>query len=158
METEIKGNRKGKPRPDCLKVSMGVREGYIAEGIVFYAGPGAFERAKLAAEIVEKRLNQVTHLCAEELRFEFIGINSIYGRENDENISSPWEVGMRVAGRTKDQTEAWKIMHELETIDNNGPAGIARGLRKEDVREVLGYHSVLIPRDAVKTDYIMKES
>ena len=154
----ITGTIKGRPRPERLKVSMGVREGYIAEGMIFYAGPGAYERARLAAETIEKRLEHVTYLKATELRFEFIGINALYGRDDGPPADAPWEVGMRVAGRTRERDEAWKIMHELETIDNNGPAGIARGLRKEDVREVLGYHSTLIPRDRVTTEYTVREA
>jgi hypothetical protein len=127
--------------------------------MIFYAGPGAYERAKLAAEIIERRLSDVTHLKSSALKFEFLGINALYGRPDAEPpASAPWEVGLRVAGRTQERDEAWKIMHELETIDNNGPAGIARGLRKEDVREILGYHSTLIPRDTVTTEFVIKEA
>ena len=48
-------------------------------------------------------------------------------------------------------------MHEFETIDNNGPAGIARGLRKEDIKEIIGYHSTLIPREYVSTSFDLVE-
>ncbi len=58
----IKGG-KGKPRPDQLKVSVGVLEGWIGEAMITYAGLGALERAKLAEQVVRQRLNSgiITH-------------------------------------------------------------------------------------------------
>ena len=153
----ITGTITGKPKPELLKVNLGVREGYRAEGMIFYAGPGAYERAKLAAEVIRQRLEHVTHLKADSLRFDFIGINALYGPPVElENL--PWEVGLRVAGRTRERAEAWKIMHELETIDNNGPAAIGRGLRAEDITEILGYYSTFVPREMVNTEVIVREA
>jgi Acyclic terpene utilisation family protein AtuA len=154
----VTGVIKGKPKPELLKVNLGVREGYMAEGTIFYAGPGALERAQLAADVIRKRLELVTHLKATALRFDFIGVNSLYGPPEKQLNHVPWEVGLRVAGRTQSSSEAWKIMHELETIDNNGPAGIARGLRKEETREILGYYSTFIPRGRVTTEVVMREA
>jgi hypothetical protein len=153
----IVGDIKGKPKPETLKVNLGVREGYRAEGMIFYVGPGAYDRAKLAADVIQKRLRQITHLQADALRFDFIGVSAIYGTVSQEPQGLPREVGLRVAGRTTEKEEAWKIMHELETIDNNGPAGIVRGLRKEDVSETIGYYSTLIPREYVKTEFLLEE-
>ncbi|MCY3902226.1 MAG: DUF1446 domain-containing protein [Caldilineaceae bacterium] len=153
----ITGTVRGKPKPEMLKVNLGVREGFRAEGTVFYAGPGAHERAKLAADVIRKRLEQVTHLKADALRFDLIGISALYGPANVAN-GPPWEVGLRVAGRTQERAEAWKIMHELETIDNNGPAAIGRGLRSEAITEILGYYSTFIPREAVNTEVIVEEA
>ena len=49
-------------------------------------------------------------------------------------------------------------MHELETIDNNGPAAIGRTLRKEDLREVVGYFPTYIPRELVPTEFRIEEA
>jgi len=154
----VTGTIKGKPKPELLKVNLGVREGYLAEGTIFYAGPGAYERAQLAAEVMRLRLELVTHLKATALRFDFIGVNALYGPPADHSNHFPWEVGLRVTGRTQSSSEAWKIMHELETIDNNGPAAIARGLRKEETREILGYYSTFIPRNRVTTEVVVQEA
>lgn len=153
----LDGTIRGKPRPERLKVNLGAREGYRAEGMVFYAGPGAYDRAKLAAETMRLRLERVTRLQAEALRFDLVGLNAIYGPQEEQATCLPWEVGVRVAGRTATREEAWKIMHELETIDNNGPAAIARGLRREDLVEILGYYSTLIPRVEVSTRVVLEE-
>ena len=154
----ITGAIKGKPKPEQLKVNLGVKDGYRAEGTIFYAGPGAYERAKLAAEVIKQRLELITHLKADALRFDLLGINSLYGPSDEKLESVPWEVGLRVAGRTRESSEAWKIMHELETIDNNGPAAIGRGLRKDDVTEILGYYSTFIPRVKVRTEVFIEEA
>ena len=154
----IEGKVRGKPKPDLLKVNLGVREGYRAEGTIFYAGPGAYGRAKLAADVIRQRLERVTALQADELRFDYIGINALYGPRSGEVKNEPWEVGLRVAGRTRLREEAWKIMHELETIDNNGPAAIGRGLRSEEISEILGYYSTFVPREAVETEVVVREA
>ena len=154
----IEGTVRGKPKPDLLKVNLGVREGYRAEGTIFYAGPGAYGRAKLAADVIRQRLERVTALQADELRFDYIGINALYGPRSGEVKNEPWEVGLRVAGRTQSREEAWKIMHELETVDNNGPAAIGRGLRSEEISEILGYYSTFVPREAVETEVVVREA
>ena len=157
----ITGLIKGKPRPETLKVELVIREGYAAESVVFYAGPGAYERAKLAADTMRKRLELITKIQATELRFDFIGMGAIYAQPPEVPECVPWEVGVRGAVRTEERWEAWKLLHEFQTIDNNGPAGIARGLRAaggEDVREILGYYWTLIPRDKVRTKVLMKEA
>ena len=51
----MKGGR-GKPRPEQLKVSVGILEGWIGEAMITYAGLGCLNRAKLAEEVVRKRL------------------------------------------------------------------------------------------------------
>ena len=153
----IIGDIKGKEKPKHLKVNLGVKEGYIAEGIVFYAGIGAYDRAKLAAEIIQKRLYKYTNIKKKSLRIDYIGINSIHNNNFEVYNYEAREIGLRIAGRTETKKEAWRILHEFETIDNNGPAGIARGLRKEDIREIIGYYSTLIPREYVNTTYDLLE-
>jgi hypothetical protein len=73
---EVKG-ASGREKTDTLKVSLGYKDCYIGEGEISYAGPGCLERAKLAAEIVEKRL-ALTNVKFDELKVDFIGINLTY--------------------------------------------------------------------------------
>src|SRR4051794_35111825 len=51
---QVSGGRGGR-RPDTLKVSVGYLDGYIGEGQISYAGPGALARARLALDIVPGR-------------------------------------------------------------------------------------------------------
>ncbi|WP_411028744.1 acyclic terpene utilization AtuA family protein, partial [Salmonella sp. s59944] len=46
----------GHPRTDTLKVTLGYRDGFIGEGQISYAGPGAQARGQLALELVRQRL------------------------------------------------------------------------------------------------------
>ena len=153
----IIGNIKGKEKPKYLKVNLGVKEGYMAEGLIFYAGQGAYDRAKLAADVIKKRLYKYTRIKKKSLRIDYIGIDSIHSNNYEVYNYSPREIGLRIAGRTETKEDAWRIMHEFETIDNNGPAGIARGLRKEDIKEIIGYYSTLIPREYVSTSFELLE-
>lgn len=152
----IAGIIHGKPAPEMLKVAVGVREGFRTEGMVFYGGSGAYDRARLAAEVMRKRLEEVVGFEG-ELRIDFIGLDAFYGPERGQQVI-PREVGVRVAGRCPDHTNAMKIAHELETIDNNGPASLARSLRSEDIREVFGYYDAFIPREKVKTHTLVREA
>ena len=154
---KVGGTIKGKPEPDLLKVSMGVREGFFADGIVLYGGPGAFERAELAGETMRRRLQEVTNYKG-DLRVDLIGWDSFYGFTSERPGTKPSEVGVRLAGRAETRAEVEKICHELETIDNNGPAAIGRAVRAENVKEIIGYYDAFVPRSEVHTKTIVKEA
>ncbi len=61
----------GVSRPERLKVSIGHQDGFLGEGQICYAGPGAVDRARLALAIVEHRLKTSPDL--EELRCDLVG-------------------------------------------------------------------------------------
>ena len=95
----VSGGR-GAKRTDTLKVSVGYVDSYIGEGQISYAGPGALARGRLALEIVRERL-KLTGVAASELRFDLIGVDSLHGAEVSARASEPYEVRVRVAGRTE---------------------------------------------------------
>lgn len=136
---------KGRPRTDSLKVSIGYVDSYIGEGQISYGGPGAVARGKLAIEIVEERL-RLTGVQFDELRCELIGVDSLHG----EKLSAghdPYEVRVRVCGRTKTLAEAVRVGNEVETLYTNGPAGGAGAWKA--AREVVAIVSALVPRSLV---------
>jgi len=134
----------GRPHTDSLKVSVGYRDGFIGEGQMSYAGPGAVERGRLALDIVAGRL-ELTGVKFEEIRYDLMGVNSIHVREQS---ASPDEVRVRVAARTASLQDAVRIGNEVETLYTNGPAG--GGGATKVAREVLAILSVLLPRDRVR--------
>lgn len=142
---EVTGARAG-PRPAELKVSVGYLEGWIGEGQLSYAGINAVERARLAGEIVRKRL-ALRGRHYDDLRVELIGMESLHGP--DEGRPVPYEVRLRVAGRTGDLQAAAIVGQEVETLLTNGPAGGAGDFKA--VREILRVQSVLIPRSEIRT-------
>ena len=67
-------------KPETLKVSVGYKDCFIGEGEISYGGMNCMNRAKLAADIVEKRLKLVG-VEMEEFRIDYIGYNSLYKSE-----------------------------------------------------------------------------
>jgi hypothetical protein len=139
----VSGGR-GRKRTDTLKVSVGYVDSYIGEGQISYAGPGALARGKLALEIVRERL-KLTGVVASELRFDLIGADSLHGPQLSANANEPYEVRIRVAGRTENLREAVRIGNEVETLYTNGPAG--GGGAWKSARDVVAVASVLLPRE-----------
>jgi len=135
----------GRPRTETLKVSIGYRDGFIGEGQISYAGPGAVERGKLALEIVAERL-KLTGVPFDKIRYDLIGVNSLHG-DNRSAGHDPYEVRVRVAGRTRSMVEAVRIGNEVETLYTNGPAGGAGAWKS--AREVVAMVSALLPRSMV---------
>jgi hypothetical protein len=150
----VSGGR-GSERTDTLKVSVGYADGYIGEGLISYGGPGAVARARLALDIVRERLS-FTNVAASELRFDLIGVDSLYGETGAATRFEPAEVRLRVAGRAADAQEAQRIGNEVETLYTNGPAG-GGGVAKS-TREVLAVQSVLLPRSAVAPKFTFVEA
>ena len=142
----VSGGR-GSKRPATLKVSVGYVDSFIGEGQISYAGPGALARGRLALEIVRERL-KLTGVAASELRFELIGVDSLHGSQVSVPTSEPYEVRVRVAGRTENLREAVRIGNEVETLYTNGPA--AGGGAFKSARDVVAVASVLLPRELAK--------
>lgn len=136
----------GHARTATLKTSVAYVDGYIGEGQISYGGPGAVARARLALDIVRDRL-AITGVDTSELRFDLIGVNALYGDALAARHDEPFEVRVRVAGRTSDAKEAARIGNEVETLYTNGPAG-GGGVTKA-TREVIAVQSVLLEREHV---------
>ena len=68
----------GKKKPATLKVSIGYKDCFIGTGEISYGGSTAYEKAKLAGEVVKKRLD-FTGVKYDELKVDLIGVNSLYG-------------------------------------------------------------------------------
>lgn len=137
---QVAGGR-GRRHNGSLKVSVGYSDGWIGEGEISYAGPGAVARGRLALEIVRERL-ATTGVALSDVRADLIGLNSLYpGTSHGE----PPEVRIRIAGRAQSQAEAQRIGNEVETLYTNGPAG--GGGASKTTRRSIGVVSVLIPRE-----------
>ncbi|MFL1387528.1 acyclic terpene utilization AtuA family protein [Pseudomonas tritici] len=133
----------GRARPEQLKVSVGYLDGWIGEGQMSYGGPGAVARAKLARDVVLKRL-ELMGVKMQDVRAELIGMDSLHGPRS---TVEPWEVRLRVAARCEDRGEAVRVGNEVETLYTNGPSG--GGGASKSVRQVVAVASLLLPRNAV---------
>ncbi len=142
----VSGGR-GNPRTATLKISVGYVDSYIGEGQISYAGPGALARGRLALEIVRERL-ELTGVAASEWRFDLIGVDALHGPQASAQANEPYEVRVRVTGRTENLAEAVRIGNEVETLYTNGPA--AGGGAFKSARDVVAVASVLLPRELAK--------
>lgn len=131
---------RGAPPPTTLKVLLGHEGDFIGEGQISYAGPGARERAELAAEVVAERL-AATGNRYDDLRVELIGT---YGLGD---VEVP-EVRLRIAGRTPDRGAAGRIGREVEALYTNGPAG--GGGARGAVTPVLEVSPTFVDADTVR--------
>lgn len=143
----------GRPRPATLKVSAGCLDGYVGEGQISYAGPGAVERASLARDILAERLERCT---LRELRFDLIGVNSIHGDRLSRMDHEPYEVRLRAAARAETLRQASLVPREVESLYTNGPAG--GGGVSGWTNETVAILSTLIPRNLVKPEIQYQES
>ncbi len=135
----------GRPRPESFKVTVGVLEGYLGEGLIGFAGHGAVERALLAREILEKRFSRLA-LDLDKTKFELIGINALHGHIGDQSNQRPYEVMLRMAVKGKNEAAAQQAVQEVEALWVNGPGGPG-GVRKHVAPLVAAYSTTVSRRD-----------
>lgn len=128
------------------KTSVGYHDCYIGEGQISYGGLNALAKAKLAKEILEHRFAMIG-LKYEEIRFDFIGMNSLYKDSvaNQINEYTPLEVRLRVAVRVKDIHQATSVGNEVEALYTNGPSG--GGGAVKSIKDIISIASILIPAE-----------
>jgi len=134
------------PRTPTYKVSVGYFDGYLGEGQLSYGGPNAVARARLAGEVVKERL-ALRGFQFDELRCDLIGLDSLHGPSDAR--PEPYEVRLRVAGRSDSRKAAEAVGWEVSALYTNGPSGGAGDA--QSVREILSVQSVLLPRELVPT-------
>ena len=136
------------PRTATYKVSVGYRAGYVGEGHMTYAGPGALNRARLAGDIVRERL-ALRNIPLDELRVDLIGHSSLHSEVSLGDNTEPYEIRLRVSGRSQNKLHAAAVGEEVQTLYTNGPYGGASDFMQ--VKEVVGVRSILLDRRRVKT-------
>jgi hypothetical protein len=148
----VTGGR-GAAKTGLLKTSVGYVDSFVGEGQISYAGPGAVARGKLALDIVRERL-ALTGVTMSESRFDLIGVNALHG-DTRSHGAEPYEVRVRVVGRTDSLAEATRIGNEVETLYTNGPAG--GGGAWKSAREIVAVASALVPESAAQAKLTILE-
>ena len=105
-------------------------------------------RAQLAKEVLEHRF-AIIGLEYSEIRYDYIGVNSLYRDEISQGILQdaplPVEVRLRVAARCADLKQAQKVGNEVEALYTNGPCG--GGGAVKTVKDIISIASILIPQE-----------
>ena len=154
------GEAAGRERTGTLKALVGLREGFMTEEMVIFAGPSALERAQQTQRLLEHRFEKV-QLRADELRFDYLGINGVHRESSPAQASAPYEVILRVALKTRERAEAEKLRREIDPLAVNGVSGTgkwATSATGSRVRPVVGLNSCLVPRESVKVTVEVFES
>ena len=138
---------RGHPRTATLKANVFFDGGWLGEGEISYAGPNAEARARLAMDVLQKRMGALL-----ALRFDLIGVSSILGDDANRQLTKTpsgqaQDVRLRVAGRHEDVTVVDRLLRELTALWTGGPAG-GGGVRVAK-RQRLSMQSCLIAREQV---------
>ena len=138
------GGATGQPRPDDLKVLVGVDEGWKVVTEISYGGSGCVSRAQLAAEVVAKRLEPYNSGIS-EIRYDLHGVSALFNHQLSRD--EPAEVRLRIAALCQDREVANAVSFESQYLWM-GPAG-GGGVVTQIVPAV-GVTPAFLPRDDVK--------
>ena len=138
---------RGHPRTATLKALAYFEGGWLGEAEISYAGPNAEARARLAMDIVARRMGPSI-----ELRFDLIGVFSILGDDAGRMLaekpsSDARDVRLRAAARHDDPREIDRLLREVYSLWLCGPAG-GGGVRVAK-RQRLSSVGCLVPRELV---------
>lgn len=151
---EVTGNRvrvsqaRGGPRPERLKViGFLARRGVIADVEIAYAGTGALERARVAADVLRLRLPRELGLV--DFVVDLVGVDSVLGPASRPLLCEPPELRVHVSARCEDAELAQSVEDEVYALTLCGPAagGSVRSERRTRVESITGF----IPRERVRT-------
>lgn len=146
---------RGHARPTHYKVNVCYEGGWLAEGEISYAGARAEARARLAADVLAKRLHGLS------LRVDLIGAVSIFADDAGRTLAATPDAGLRdvrlrIAASHSDRGQAERLAREVTALYTCGPAG-GGGVRSA-VTPRLNTISCLLPREAVQARFEMVEA
>jgi hypothetical protein len=142
---------RGRPNTPFLKLSASYLDGWKAAGQVTVSGPRAVEKARLAAEIVWRRLARAgVEFGAADRREELLGVSGCLPGILPEPGAPP-EVVLRLAVRDPDRAKVERFGKEIAPLVTSGPPGVTgfAGGRPR-AQEVVAYWPALIAREQVE--------
>jgi hypothetical protein len=144
---------RGKAPTGTYKVSLSYADGWKAVGQLTISGPDALEKAKLASDIVWRRL--AYDGCAfrdEEKLVEFVGAGVCHAGIADGVAADPPEVVLRLGVKGPDRAKVDRFGLELVPLVTSGPPGVtgfAGGRPKAG--EIIGFWPALLSKSRVAT-------
>jgi hypothetical protein len=141
---------RGSARPDRLKATVCYEGGWLGEGEISYAGAGAERRARLAGDVLRRRLEGL------DLRVDVIGAVSVFADDAGRLIAArppahATDVRLRIAASHRDRGEAERLAREVTALYTCGPA--AGGGVRTSVRSRLETLSCFVPREAIHAGF-----
>jgi hypothetical protein len=149
---------KGYPATDSYKVSISYSAGFEAVGLLIYAWPDAYQKAKAADQVLRQRLDRLG-LRFERITTEFVGANACHGRLAGEPSGDIAEIVLRVAVASGDRVAVERFTKELAPLALNGPPTVAGlGSGRPKVEEVVAYWPALLPKNEVHPQVSITEA
>lgn len=141
---------RGRPRPDRLKVTVSHDAGWFGEAEISYAGPNALARARLALDVVRRRMPEGVRM-----RGDLIGVASVFNDDEGTWLDhqavdplAPRDIRLRIAVSAPDRAVAARAPEEVLALYCAGPAG-GGGIRSS-LRRRISTSSGYIRRDRVR--------
>jgi hypothetical protein len=139
----------GRAPTDKLKVSIAYRAGYKAVGSLVYSWPDAYDKARVADQVLRERLDRLG-LRFDRILTEFVGATASHGTLAGPPSPDLAEVQLRVGVRGSSRKDIERFTREIAPLVLNGPpsvTGFAGGRPK--VEEVVAYWPALIDKRVV---------
>jgi hypothetical protein len=142
---------RGRANTPFLKLSASYLDGFKAAGQVTLSGPRALDKARLAADIVWKRLARAgVEFAASDRVEEYLGVSGVLPGILAPPAEPP-EVVLRLAVRDSDRVKVERFGKEIAPLVTAGPPGVtgfAGGRPKP--QEVVAYWPALLDRREVE--------
>jgi hypothetical protein len=117
---------RGRPRPERLKLTIGLNEGYTSEQFFFFSRPFAYEKAQKFIAAAHEIWDSLP-VMLERREVNLIGINGIHGEAapapSQEWIDQMNEIGVRVCVKHSDERAGKIAMQGIVCLGLNGPPG-----------------------------------
>jgi hypothetical protein len=151
------GGARGHAAPERLKATVGFLGDWFGEGEISYAGLNAFARARLAAEVIGKRLDM--RGLALRRRIDVLGTSSAFDDDSgslraslgSEMDARAQDLRLRLAVAGPDKAAVERALQEVLALYCCGPAG--GGGHRSRVSQRIETRSYLIPREAVEATF-----
>jgi hypothetical protein len=134
----------GRPWPPTLRVMVAMDLGWRCSFELAYGGPGCLERARLAEEIIERRLEPIKGSIS-RYRVDIVGWNSMYGEQY--HLGRPAETRVRTAAICETREAAGQVLLEALYAVFGPAAGCGVGV--PELAPCIGVTPAFIPRDEV---------
>lgn len=149
---------RGRPAPVTLKATVGFQGDVLGEAEISYAGPNAPARARLAGEVIKRRL--VLRRLELRHRLDVIGLTSAFDDDNgtllaDLSLPEAGDVRLRLTVGDSNRARVEAALREVNALYCCGPAG-GGGVRMRVTPRICTV-SYEVPRSMVHTSFRMME-
>ncbi len=143
----VAGSR-GEPRPDRMKVSAALEDGWFASGILMVPGPNAIARAEATDRTLRGRLDGTSLKITSEVIGG--GVTIPPGVDPSWHIDDPSEVVLRWAAVGDDRDEVVRFTRGIAPLVLTGPGGVSGYSARARPRRQLRHWPTMLPREPIE--------